>query len=189
MTRTEKYEKLRNNLKTGDIVLFAGKGWIGRIIRWATQSRWTHVGMVYRPIHGGQVFLYESTSLSKKNGVQTVDLKSRIDSYDGQIAIRYLEGEPLQVKHIQALEAVRDDMRGRKYERSVAELAKSTLGRWGLYQKKDNSSQFCSELVAYCLQGMALLKLSRTPNSYTPRDFAKSFYLNDGRRYSNLDHL
>ena len=44
----KKYEDIRENLKTGDIVLFSGKGGISHGIKLVTNSKWSHVGMVLR---------------------------------------------------------------------------------------------------------------------------------------------
>ena len=40
------YHEIRTELKTGDIVLFSGKGGISAGIKWGTLSRWSHVGMI-----------------------------------------------------------------------------------------------------------------------------------------------
>ena len=179
------YDQLRTRLRSGDIVLFSATGFISRMIRLVTRSKWSHVGVVYRPDPNGTVFVYESTTMSKRRGVQTTDLKGRVMRYQGRIAIRTLEGVERTDKHYQAMDVVRDMMRGKDYERSFAELTRSVFGKFGFYQKQDNSSQFCSELVANVLQGMALLRLRRTPNSYTPADFAKQLDTSEGF-YSDL---
>lgn len=41
-----KYSDIRHNLCTGDIVLFSGAGMVSNVIKWATRSKWSHVGMV-----------------------------------------------------------------------------------------------------------------------------------------------
>jgi hypothetical protein len=43
-------ERMRAELKTGDVVLFSGKGGISAGIKWATLSRWSHVGMIKKAI-------------------------------------------------------------------------------------------------------------------------------------------
>ena len=43
-----KYQDIRSQLKTGDILLFSGKGGISEGIKFFTLSKWSHVGMVYK---------------------------------------------------------------------------------------------------------------------------------------------
>lgn len=40
------YNLIRNNLETGDLVFFSGSGFTSEIIKKATISEWSHVGMV-----------------------------------------------------------------------------------------------------------------------------------------------
>lgn len=94
-------EKMRAKLTTGDIVLFSGKGGISAGIKWATLSRWSHVGMIVVLPEYDFVTVWESTTLSSlvdldtkvpHKGVQLVPLSSRIEGYDGEVAVRQLEG-------------------------------------------------------------------------------------------------
>lgn len=190
------YDEIRHLVKTGDIVLFSGSGFISKMIMLATRSKWSHVGIIYRPDPNGTVFLYESTTLSPMKdkrgnalrGVQTVDFRSRLRTYKGGVAIRLLQAELIEDQLMQ-LEVVRRTMRFKPYERSYAELAKSLLGKWGIYQSADSSSQFCSELVAYCLQAMGVLTKSRSANSYTPADLSQSIKLVEPYQYSQLHDI
>lgn len=173
------YNEIRDELKTGDVVLFDGRGWVSCLIKIGTFSRWSHVGIVYRPHPTGTVFLYESTTLSNiagskgaaVKGVQTVDLWNRVRNYKGTIAVRQVTREKFTYQEVIALEKLRSKYRYKKYERSAAELIKSAFGRFGFYQKEDDSSLFCSEVVAECLQALNVLSNRRSSNSYTPADF------------------
>ena len=47
MAETKIYDpELRAVLRTGDLILFSGKGGASAGIKWATFSRWSHVGLV-----------------------------------------------------------------------------------------------------------------------------------------------
>jgi hypothetical protein len=91
------YRELRDQLDTGEIVLFSGKGRLSAGIKWFTGSKWSHVGMVLRKPAHDMVFLWESTTLSNlkdaedgwaKRSVQLVFLSQRLPTYDGDITIR-----------------------------------------------------------------------------------------------------
>lgn len=45
--------------RTGDLVLFSGRGLVSGVIRLCTGSRWSHVGLVVRD--AGDVLLLEAT--------------------------------------------------------------------------------------------------------------------------------
>jgi len=59
-----KYTEVRDNLNTGDIVLFSGKGGISTAIKLFTHSKWSHVGMVFKVPNINMVLLWESTTLA-----------------------------------------------------------------------------------------------------------------------------
>ena len=98
------YNSIRSRLDTGDIVLFSGKGRISHGIKWLTNSRWSHVGMVVNLTEWNQIVLWESTTLSDltdietgkaTKGVQMVFLSDRLRTYEGDVAIRRLVGVEL----------------------------------------------------------------------------------------------
>ena len=176
-----KYDTLRSKLQTGDLVLFSGKGGISTGIKWFTSSRWSHLGMVVRPLDFDVVLLWEASPITDikdiesgkfHKGVRLVALSERIQSYDGEISIRrlFVEREP---DMLEALNRLRSDLRKRPFETDVIELLKSAWeGPFGRNQP-DLSSLFCSELVAEAYQVMGLLSRRKPSNEYTPRDFSE----------------
>ncbi|NQV35406.1 MAG: hypothetical protein HQ515_22120 [Phycisphaeraceae bacterium] len=175
----EAYGKVRPALKTGDIVLFSGKGGISTGIKWFTDSKWSHVGMVLRLPEWDAVLLWESTTLGniadvesgkEHKGVQLVPLSERIQKYQGEASIRLLDIErtPEMLKKLSLLRA---EVKGRQYEKHKIELFKAAYdGPFGA-NREDLSSLFCSEMVAEAYQRMGLLSEKKASNEYTPRDF------------------
>ena len=179
-TKTKRdYESIRSQLNTGDIVLFSGKGGASAGIKWATASRWSHVAMVFNLAEYDFVTLWETTTLSSiedldtremRKGVQLIPLSDRVQTYDGEIAVRRLNGITLGEPEIEALMDLRKEFRGRPYETSEIELIKAAYeGPFGL-NEEDFSSLFCSELVAESFKRMQLLPDSQYPrtNTYPP---------------------
>jgi hypothetical protein len=72
-----------------------------------------------------------------------------------------------------ALLAFYQEARGRPYERNRLELFRSVYdGPLGDNRKEDDTSFFCSELVAEAYQRMGLLPPNPPANEYTPHDFS-----------------
>ena len=183
-----KYQELRSDLKTGDILLFSGKGGISDGIKFFTLSKYSHVGMVYRfddpRDPKGSVFCWESTTLSDVHdadsgkltkGVQRVELSERLErcfSLGYEISVRQLS-RSLSDKMLTALNNFRHEVSGRPYETSRIELLKAAYD--GLFgdNKEDLSSLFCSELVAEAYQSMGLLSEAMPSNEYIPKDFSQ----------------
>ncbi len=179
-----KYNDIRDDLRTGDIVLFAGKGIISKVIQWATKSPYSHIGLVLVDLRWDMVLLWESTTLSKiktvfgkvKQGVAIRPLSKAIEEYKGDVVIRELD-RVLSKGQKNVLIKLRHEFKNKKYEESKWQLFKSAYDFIGGKNKKDTSSLFCSELVAEAYQQMGLLPLVLPSNEYTPADFADLTYL------------
>jgi len=182
------YKEVRDQLNTGDIVLFSSRG-IGLFLTFFTPSKWSHVGMVVKLDDWDEVLLWESTPVSDlkdvidkkaKKGVQTVFLSDRIKTYKGEISIRRVDFKFDEDKK-NALIDFRGKVKDRDFENDEIEIIKAYLDGPFRENKEDLSSLFCSELVAEAYQKMKLLKDvdsgGKPSNEYTPMDFSEKGYL------------
>ena len=93
--KTQTYAQVRSKMQPGDIVAFGGKGAFSDIIKFATASAVSHVGVIYESkalIDGGTqaghiVDVMESTTLNYKggkaiSGVQRNRLSDHVDYYE-----------------------------------------------------------------------------------------------------------
>lgn len=170
----------RDDLKTGDILLFSGRGPASRLIQIGTGSKWSHVGMVLRD-DLDLIMSWESTMLVKQpsldsgiieTGVMILNLSRRIAEYNGEIAVRPLYA-PLNVGQIAKLIEMRKRVRKVPYEKNYIELIRSAYdGPFGANKEEDLSSIFCSELIAAYFKLIELLRRDKNSNEYTPRDFS-----------------
>lgn len=176
-----KYESIRDDLHIGDLVLFSGKGNISDGIKFFTASKWSHIGVVVKIEEWDSILLWESTTLSNiadaidgksKQGVQTVALSDRIDTYDGDVAIRMLVVNRTP-QMIQSMKDFRKEVKNRPYEQNRMELVKAAYDNIFGANEEDLSSLFCSELVAELYQRMGLLSDDLPSNEYTPADFSE----------------
>lgn len=178
------HKDIRNELKTGDIVLFSGDKGIAPLIKLFTKSKWSHVGMVY--IRDGDVCLWESTKIGKVidtekgkivNGVQLPLLSERIRTFSGDVAIRKIN-KGFEQDMLQKLHDFRQKVKGRKYETRKLDLLLSVYD--GIFipegfvpdASNDLSSFFCSELIAETYREIGLLLSPQSSSEYTPADFA-----------------
>ncbi len=87
------YEEVRDNMQPGDVIAFSGKGDFSEIIKWATKSGVSHVGVILQakllvdnqPQAGYFNQIIESTSLNGFSGVTISRLSDRFVNYDGEI--------------------------------------------------------------------------------------------------------
>jgi hypothetical protein len=183
------YDEIREELLTGTIVLFSGKGFVSRWIKRFSRSKWSHVGMIVR----GEIrdvdswgedllLLWESTTLStvtdtltgtRREGVQLVQFSERLREYPGRVAIRRLE-RPLDNGALLRFARLRKKLARRPYERSIWELLGAAMG-WN--RREDLRSVFCSELVAESYQALGLFGPDAVSNRFTPEHFAKALNL------------
>lgn len=178
-----KYDTIRDQLKTGDLVLFSGEGLLSKIVKVATNSKWSHIGLIIYDEAFDMLTVWESTTLSNTKdmisnqfvrGVQITPLSNRLLNYKGEMAVRILRNRvtaPYQKK----LAKLRRELRGRDYEHNKLDLLLAAYdGPFG-FAKEDLSSVFCSELVAAAYMAMDLLLTGATSASeYTPADFSSS---------------
>ena len=176
------YEDIRNELKTGDILLFSGQGFISDAIKWITKNEYSHVGMVLRIKGYDYVALWESTTLGnvpsifggKRKGVQIVQLSQRLKKYRGKVVVRHLENFEFGQKERAIIRRLRTEVDKKPYEKNIWSLIKSALDKTplGRNRKKDLSSLFCSELVAEAYTRLGLLPKNEVSSEYTPADFS-----------------
>ena len=176
-----RYPELRGSLRTGDVLLFSGRGLIPWIIQRATHSPYSHIGMVIH-VQGWDLLLcWESTTLNnvadvdagvRVGGVQLDPLSERLDRFDGTVVVRKLL-EPVTSVEARELMALRKTLIGKPYERRLWTLAQAAL--WPKSVKpEDLSSLFCSELVAEAFKRLGVIKGGPPSDAYVPADFGDS---------------
>lgn len=182
MSAKENYDNLRDEIKTGDIILFSGKGTISEAIKFFTRSKWSHLGMVVYIKEWDMNVLWESTTLGDmedvesgeiKKGVQMTLLRDRVIKYDGEVVLRKLHYTPTRETE-EKLRDFRAECKDKPYEKDYVELVKSAYDGWlGKNCEENLTSLFCSEMLAEAYQKMGLLSENKPSNEYTPADFGK----------------
>ena len=162
------YSEARAMMKPGDVIAFGGKGHFSEIIKFATFSEVSHVGVILQTTVAadttGRFFnqIIESTSLNGFNGVNISRFSDRLDSYEGELWWLPLHSEIRENKFDG--KAFYDFLFNQAKERKAYDMPqaiKSALDAmdnlpFGMhgpgYNKEDFSKFFCSELVAAGLE-------------------------------------
>ena len=93
LLKKECYKNIRSRMKPGDVIAFSGKKGFSEVIKWATRSEVSHVGVILQskllfnsesqPGFFNQII--ESTSLNGLSGVTITRLSDRVNTYDGEM--------------------------------------------------------------------------------------------------------
>ena len=175
MIRTN-YERVRDEMKPGDLIAFGGMGWISRIIKFKTRSHVSHVGVVLNIDDHGRVMVMESTSLNGKKGVQINRLSKRVAEYNGHMWWFPMSIDSRKSFNINNFWKFMWAQDGKKYDKWQA-IFSATLP----HAKEDFGKMFCSELVAGAYEKSGVLP-SINASEVTPDDllhmrlFDKTYY-------------
>jgi len=161
--------------KTGDIILFSGRGLVSNIIKLGGLTKYSHVGIML-----DEELLIESTTLSdipdlftnkQHKGVMVVRLEDRINSFKGKIYHRSLKDELTNEQKDKMLEVAKE-LHQKPYEESLWELISSEIDILPK-QSEDLTSIFCSELAIELMDAAGIFTPKHSSNEYTPKDLAK----------------
>ncbi|MDJ0889035.1 MAG: hypothetical protein QNI89_17150 [Desulfobacterales bacterium] len=162
------YDEARAKMQPGDVIAFGGKGHFSEIIKFATFSEVSHVGVILQTRVSdddtGRFFnqIIESTSLHGFNGVNISRFSDRLDTYDGELWWLPMNEQIRREKFDR--QVFFNFMFNQAKERKpydMPQAIKSALDAmdelpFGLhgpgYNREDFSKFFCSELVAAGLE-------------------------------------
>lgn len=189
MSRQEMlYDEARTLMKPGDVIAFGGKGHFSEIIKFATSSDVSHVGVILQTRiaedETGRFFnqIIESASLNGFNGVNISRLSDRLANYEGDMwwlplskkirNNRFNQKKFYDFLFNQAKSRKPYDM-PQAIKSALDVLDELPFGQNGPgYNSEDFSKFFCSELVAAGLE-MAGAVGSINASEVTPIDLCR----------------
>ena len=165
------YAELRPHLQTGDVVAFGGTSFVSHVIKRATNSEVSHVGMVARfcpynmPSIDFMALLESTTLMAGRSGVFASALSERLRSFDGPVWILSLSDEARARSHNKPESVGAFVLRclGLGYDKLQAVLSAGKLNR------EDDNLFFCSELIARAFEECGVLGEMNASN-VTPAD-------------------
>lgn len=144
-----RYEKIRDYLKTGQIVFCSGSYTFSGIIQKLTKSTWSHVAVIYKDEELGRVLILEA---EPRYGIRLIplskylrDYKGTKRPYKGQMAIAQLTA-PLKPEDLNKGISFGLDELTRPYDNfEIVRIMMRIL--FHVSKREKNRSYICSELV------------------------------------------
>ncbi|MCH2205254.1 MAG: hypothetical protein MK132_05210 [Lentisphaerales bacterium] len=172
------YRELRSQIQPGDVIAFSGQSHFSKIIKWATRSTVSHVGIVFetkvsfegQAQDGKIVEIMEATGLRRNPvtgkeiaGVQRHRMSTKLNYYDGDIWWLALSAEARSRFNFGEMANFLMHSEGKEYD-SAPEVMSAAIDSMdsrylgGLSKnEEDFSAFFCSELVAAALEASGVL--------------------------------
>lgn len=174
------YNDLRNDIKSGDLLLCSGTTPFSRLIQDATKSPWSHVAFVLRLDIIDRIMVLESV---ESIGVRTVPLSSYVNDYNGtgqgypgQLLIA--RHNAMQQKNIINLSKFATNLLGHSYDtneiiRIASRISLQAIGLNNSTQDSPPQNTFiCSEYAYVCFNSVGV-KINYDPKGFiAPADFA-----------------
>jgi hypothetical protein len=143
------YEKIRDNLKTGNIFFSSGSYAFSGIIQRLTKSTWSHVAVVYKDEELGRVMVLEAEPYV---GIRLIplskylhDYKGKKRPYKGQIAIAKINIDVEKEKLNRGISFGLDELT-RPYDNfEIVRIMMRIL--FHISRRERNRNYICSELV------------------------------------------
>jgi uncharacterized protein YycO len=73
------YQTLRDTVKSGDILFYSGEDEVSKLIRWATHSIWSHIGIIVKMDKLNRILLLESV---ENMGVRLIPVSKYIKNVE-----------------------------------------------------------------------------------------------------------
>ncbi len=147
------YPNLDTLIQSGDILFYSGEDEVSKLIRWATHSIWSHIGILFKFEEINRILLLESV---ESMGVRLIPLSKYIkniereeeeeDFYARLVIARH---EDLPNANVKALMNFGIDLITRPYDREEIQRIMIRIAK-GEGKAERDRAYMCSELVYEC---------------------------------------
>jgi hypothetical protein len=180
------YEELQKLARSGDLLLCSGSYWFSKLLRKASDSCWSHVGLLMRSDDADDLLVLESV---ERLGVRTVPLAKYLEDYDdeghpyqgGIVLARHREfaarANPDVLRQLAGAATERfgytygADQIGRIAARITASRLAQGREEWSELERRGD--YICSEYVSDCYRSVGIEIKARHPGFLAPADFAR----------------
>lgn len=182
-------------MKSGDVILFAGRGYINTPMTWITKSKWTHVGLVVK--YNNILYILEAVknvvefvdviltnSKMKKNGIILSPLIEKLKQYKYDIRILILNKILSKKQNIKIIKFYKENLENSKWDNYIIFNILNVNDR----KNKKLKRIFCSELIAKIYKIIGILPEVIKSTRVFPGDFdiyqKNGTILNDDYKYN-----
>ncbi len=179
--RVSSYKDVRNEIRSGDILLCSGDAVFSNMIKKATESDWSHVAFVMWLPSIDRLMVMESV---ESVGVRTIPLSRYLSGYKeegkpypGRLLIaRHGKFESVSQQRMEKMGQFAADHLSYPYDRDeiariAARIVQSKLGLRGKDVKRDKE-YICSEFVWECYKAVGIKVAYGDMGFIAPADFA-----------------
>jgi len=174
------YAELRQEIRSGDILLCSGTSIFSNLIQQATQSVWSHVAFILRLDVIDRIMILESV---ESIGVRAVTLSSYVQDYDGTGKaypghLMIARHKHFNQDHISNLSKYAVDLLGHPYNKQeiLRIAARISMNNTNVSPQLDTLKQpefICSEYAYTCFQSVGI-HINYDPKGFiAPADFAR----------------
>lgn len=165
------------SLKTGDIVLFNGSYLSSFVVKVASRSKWSHVGMVWEnpPGYKEGRYLLSSDITMAENGVQILPLEEMIRDYRGEVWIKNLyivKGNRYDI--FASLNFLFKQTRGVDYNFFPPDIIRLINKSGCSWRRKATNWFVCSTYVAYLYTKLGVICRDNDWSVVHPKDFVEA---------------
>jgi hypothetical protein len=209
LNKTITLDRLIETCQTGDIIIFDGKGFISDFIKVATNSKWTHVGIIIKnpsfiKNHEKGTYIYESDGKYEPDieegkkiiGVQLNDLMEKIKNYEGEVYYRKLKTNKSTKELLDIFEVVHNTILHKFYDWLPQDWIAAYLALHNyvklsklLTDPRHLDKLFCSALVAYLYTEWGFMDKDTNWDFIAPNYFSDIDNLNDGSKLNILQKV
>lgn len=179
------------HLKTGDIVLFSSGysgiwGILSRLIKWSTDSPYTHIGMVLKDPtfidpslrglyvwHSGFESILDVEDHTHKVGIQITPLKEMVEEYKynkGAVYYRSIQCDPICFHNLSELHKT---VHNKPYDFNAKDWMEAFFRKDDMPQK--DSRFWCSAFVGYIYTQCGILEKDTDWSILRPSDFSLAY--------------
>lgn len=178
---SKRYHQLRQEIKSGDILLCSGSAPFSNMIKTATQSMWSHVAFILRLDAIDRIMVLESV---ESIGVRTIPLSNYVFDYNGTGSgypgrLLLARHRDLLPKNIVNLSKTATDLLGYPYHteeiiRIATRISMNIVGIKNLSPDAPPTREFiCSEYAYICFQSIGVTVDYNPLGFISPADFAR----------------
>ena len=161
MEKYRQFSEIQGEFETGNLIFFSGENFSSKFIRCATNSPWSHIGIIV--MRGNIPFLWEcDRGNGMKEGARLIPLKNKFIYY--KIGAFAKLTSPINIENLDQF--IRSHMNV-DLQTSVHPYIMSLFSGC---QRPENA-WYCSELVAKTYQALGVIPENVCCTSITPKDF------------------